>query len=194
MQTPIMIIAAFLLAFTAGCKGKKDVADAATSNSATQAKEQVVTSPAVVEEVQQPMEEPTYASKLGEDSVFFSLERTPCFGTCPTFKITIFQDGSAIYDGRRFAPREGIYTGSVDAATMKALAEEAEARGFYAMDDVYDRPVTDLPSVIIRVHADARDKQVVGRVGPPQAFKNFTQRAEELLANIEWTKVEVEPR
>ena len=72
---------------------------------------------------------------------------------------------------------------------MNALKEEAEARGFYAMDDVYDKPVTDLPSVIIRVHADGKDKQVIGRVGPPQAFKNFTQRAEELLANIEWTKV-----
>ena len=189
MQMPTMIIAAFLLAFTAGCKGKKDVADATSNSSATQVKEQVVTTQAVAEEVTEPMEEPTYASKLGDDSVFFSLERTPCFGTCPTFKITIFQDGSAIYEGRRFAPREGHFTGRVDAATMKALKEEAEARGFYAMDDVYDMPVTDLPSVIIRVQADGRDKQVIGRVGPPQAFKNLTQRAEELLANIEWTKV-----
>ncbi len=184
-----MIIAAFLLAFTAGCKGKKEVADATSNSAATQVREQTVTPPAVVEEATEPLEEPSYASKLGDDSVFFSLERTPCFGTCPTYKITIFQDGSAVYEGRRFAPREGRYTGRVDAATMKALKEEAEARGFFAMDDVYDRPVTDLPSVIIRVHADARDKQVVGRVAPPQAFKNFTQRAEELLANIEWTKV-----
>lgn len=184
-----MIIAAFLLAFTAGCKGKKDVADTTASTSATPVKEQVVTPPAVVEEASEPMEEQENATKLGNDSIFFSLERTPCFGTCPTYKVTIYQDGTAVYEGRRFAPREGRYSGHVDAATMKALAEEAEARGFYAMDDVYDKPVTDLPSVIIRVHTDGKDKQVVGRVGPPQAFKNFTQKAEELLANIEWTKV-----
>ncbi len=183
-----MIIAAFLLAFTAGCKGKKEVADATTNTSATPVKEQVVTPP-TVEVNQDPIEEETFADKLGGDSVFFSLERTPCFGTCPTFKITIFQDGSAMYEGRRFAPREGRYTGRVDAATMKALKEEAEARGFYAMDDVYDKPVTDLPSVIIRMNADGKDKQVIGRVGPPQAFKNFTQRAEEILDKIEWTKV-----
>lgn len=189
MQMPTLLIAAFLLACSTGCKGKQDVA--ATSGSAAPSAVQETTGAGHVEaDPPTTSEEPQHAVKLGPDSVFFSLERTPCFGTCPTYKVTIMQDGAAVYEGRRFAPREGRYTGQVDAATMQALKEEAEARGFYGMDDVYDRPVTDLPSVIIRVNADGRDKQVVGRVGPPQAFKNFTQRAEELLAPITWTKVD----
>lgn len=183
---PTLLLAALLLAGSVGCKAKQDTAAATAATTAAQAQETVAAEPApAVPEA--PAELPGNP-KLGGDSVFFSLERTPCFGTCPTFKITIMQDGSAVYEGRRFAPREGRYTGQVDDATMQALLEEAKARGFFAMDDVYDRPVTDLPSVIIRVNAEGRDKQVIGRVGPPQAFKNFTQRAEELLAPIAWTK------
>ncbi|MBZ0205538.1 MAG: DUF6438 domain-containing protein [Flavobacteriales bacterium] len=189
MQIPTIILTAFLLAFTTSCKNKQEVAATPVKNPTTQVAETGDPAPAVSENApDQPME-PVTPTKLGDDSVFFSIERTACFGTCPTYKLTIMQDGSATYVGRRFAEREGRYTGHVDAATMNALKEEAEARGFYAMDDVYDRAVTDLPSVIIRVHADHGDKQVVGRVGTPQAFKNFTVRAEELLSKVEWTKV-----
>src|SRR5690606_1133660 len=188
-QIPTLLIAAFLLACSVGCKGKQDVA--ATAESTPTPEVQETTGTAHVEsDPPVSAEEPQHPVKWGPDSVFFSIERTPCFGTCPTSTLTLMRDGAAIYEGRRCAPREGRYSGQVDAATMQALKEEAEARGFYGMDDVYDRPVTDLPSVIIRVNADGRDKQVVGRVGPPQAFKNFTQRAEELLAPIAWTKVD----
>jgi len=189
MQISIVILTAFLLTFTTSCKSRHELAATPAHAPSAQAEEAADPAPAVSENAPDQSEEPASTTKLGDDSVFFSIERTPCFGTCPTYKLTIMQDGSAIYEGRRFAEREGRYTGHVDAATMKALKEEAEARGFYAMDDVYDRAVTDLPSVIIRVHADGRDKQVVGRVGMPQAFKNFTVRAEELLSKVEWTKV-----
>ena len=94
-----------------------------------------------------------------------------------------------MYVGRRFAPREGRYTGHVDAALRAAVLEAVEKSGFYGMEDKYDRPVTDLPSTIIR----ARNKQVIGRVGAPQAFKDLALEVEELLAPVEWTKVGDEP-
>ena len=77
----------------------------------------------------------------------------------------------------------------MNAATMNALKAAADSLGFYKLEDKYDQPVTDLPSVIIRVHADQRDKQVIGRVGSPEEFKALTKRAEALLADVEWTKV-----
>jgi hypothetical protein len=128
------------------------------------------------------------SAMIGADSVYFSLEHTPCFGTCPAYKIVIDQDGSAVYLGRRFAAREGRYVGKVDAATMKQLYDKAVAVDFFTMEDKYDRPVTDLPSTIIRVHANGKDKQVIGRVGPPQGFKDLAQEADRLLAHVEWTK------
>ena len=61
---------------------------------------------------------------IGGDTAFFVLERTACFGTCPTYRLTINGDGKAYYEGRRFVPREGRYAGQVDAAKMKALGAQ----------------------------------------------------------------------
>lgn len=183
MQMHTLILSTVLVAFGASCKNKKELPDAAVKP---------------VPEVPAPVVEETGAAPVEQtelprnDSLFFSLERTPCFGSCPAYKITILKDGSATYFGRRFAAREGQFTGKVDAATMAQLVDAVNNAGFYAMEAKYDQPVTDLPSVIIRVHADERDKQVIGRVGSPLAFKQLTQTAEKLLANVEWTKVEEE--
>ncbi len=123
------------------------------------------------------------------DSVFFSLQRTPCFGKCPAYTVRINADGSAHYTGRSHAPREGEFQGRVDKATMQALYDRASAIGFFAFQDKYDGPVTDLPSTIIRVNANGADKKVVGRVDTPRAFKPFAAYADSLLAQVHWEKV-----
>lgn len=187
MQMHTLLLAASLLAFTAGCKDKQALPDTSAKPAATEpAQVNATATPPTTEGVQ----EPASTAKAGDDSIFFSIERTPCFGSCPTYKLTILQDGSATYVGRRFAAREGSYRGHVDAGTMGKLKAAAETNGFYGMQDKYDEPVTDLPSVIIRVHADSRDKQVIGRVGAPQSFKLLTKEVEALLGGVEWTKVE----
>ncbi|HMN06335.1 MAG TPA: DUF6438 domain-containing protein [Flavobacteriales bacterium] len=180
MQKQSLYIAALVLAFGAACKSRKDLppgADAPVGQAVQPA------SPATETSV------PHGEQKAATDSVYFYMERTPCYGTCPSYRLTIRRDGSALYEGGRFAPREGRYAAHVDAAMMEALAQAVEKSGFYAMDDVYDMPITDLPSTIIRMHADARDKKVVGRVGAPIAFRNLGIELEELLAGIEWTRV-----
>lgn len=123
------------------------------------------------------------------DSVFFSLQRTPCFGKCPAYTVTVKADGTALYTGRSNAPREGEFTGKVDRATMQALFDRATAIGFFGFEDKYDGPVTDIPSTIIRMNADGKDKKVLGRVKTPPAFKPFAAYADSLLAPVVWTKV-----
>ena len=132
------------------------------------------------------------AIRSASDSVYFSMQRTACFGTCPSYTLTILENGTAYYEGGRYAAREGSYVGKVGAETMEKLWQMAETADFFSMEDTYDSKVTDLPSTIIRVHAKGRDKRVLARQGTPMAFKNFAEGAEELLAPVEWTLVEDE--
>lgn len=126
------------------------------------------------------------------DALFFSLERTPCFGKCPAYLITVDREGAAVYTGRTFADRPGTWKARVDQATMAALLERASAIGFFAMEDRYDGPVTDLPSTIIRVNGDGRDKQVLARYKTPPAFKTFAAYADSLLDRVAWERVHAE--
>jgi hypothetical protein len=69
------------------------------------------------------------------------------------------------------------------------ILKEAERIGFFELDDVYDSQVTDLPSTIIRIQADGRNKEVLGRVGVPPKFKAFAEYLDELLLPVPWTPV-----
>lgn len=124
------------------------------------------------------------------DKLFFSLQRTPCFGKCPAYTVEIDADGSARYTGRSNAPREGEFTGQVEKAAMQALYDRASSIGFFGFQDKYDGQVTDLPSTIIRVNANGQDKKVVGRVKTPLAFRPFAEFADSLMGRVSWTKVE----
>lgn len=164
------------------CKGKERSTNVPEDNANVQETR-------TVEQVGTPVME---LPQVPADSVFFQLDRTPCFGSCPVFKVVVKGNGDAVYTGRRFAPREGIFTGKLTAAQMAELRKMADEAGFFGMEDRYDGQVTDLPSTIIRMSSGGRTKKVVGRVGPPVAFKEFAKFAEGLFEQVQWTLLEKE--
>lgn len=190
---------ALVLALSMGCKGKQETAaSSATSNGPASSVAATAAPPAAVAAGaghavgEAPADMGTTKVQLAEgpaDSLFFALERTPCFGRCPTYKVRIANDGHATYKGIRSVAREGDFTGMVDRATMDALYARALSIGFFDLKDRYDSDVTDLPSTIIRMRANGKDKQVVGRVGTPQAFKAFATYADSLFEQVRWTEV-----
>ena len=123
------------------------------------------------------------------DALFFSLERTPCFGKCRAYTITINGDGHAQYIGRSNVEMQGNWKAEVDHVTMEKLLDRAKASGFFDMQNTYDGQVTDLPSTIIRINADGLDKKVVARYKIPPAFNPFAAFCDSLLAPVKWTPV-----
>ena len=129
-------------------------------------------------------------ASVEDTALFMRLQRTPCFGTCPVYVITVRQDGGAVYQGGAHAAREGRFTGRLELAQRTALLRRAQELGFFTLEDRYDGEVTDLPSTIITVVAGGRRKQVLGRVGFPPAFKHFRSYADSLFEQVEWTPEE----
>src|SRR5262245_5877604 len=69
-----------------------------------------------------------------------SLERTPCFGACPIYKLTIKADGSVKYVGKRFVERAGTYTAHVGEGRIQLLLPIFDKAGFWKMKDKYTLP------------------------------------------------------
>jgi hypothetical protein len=82
-----------------------------------------------------------------------------------------------------------MHNGRVSRDTLELLMLEAERVGFFDLNDRYDSEVTDLPSAILRVVGNGKDKRVVGRVGTPPAFTQFFEKAESLLYPLPWKPV-----
>lgn len=174
MRTTYPLLAFLSIALLASaCKKNQKATDAAAS------------APTATEEVK--------SGQLGgptpSDSLVFVLQRTPCFGHCPAYRIEVFRSGYATYDGVVHVEKVGPYEGRVDPALLRDLIHRADSIGFDKMPDAYDADVTDLPSAVVRIVANGHDKQVKARVGTPQRLRAYIEHAEGLLLPLAWKPV-----
>lgn len=144
--------------------------------------------------------EPTVGTKapLGgstpSDSLFFSMERTPCLGFCPAYRVVLYRSGLAIWEGLGNVDRLGMHKARASEALMRELLDEAERIGFFGLEKKYDGPVTDLPSTILRLVSGERDHTVTARHRVPPALKAFAQKADSLLLPLPWVAQEDQDR
>ncbi|MBP6312797.1 MAG: hypothetical protein KA408_11045 [Flavobacteriales bacterium] len=196
MKTLTYIAAVALLAFPAACKDKEKVVETVVVADTTTVEDTPAMPVAeeLVAGMESSMDHPIPDShKMGggekEDSLVFSIGRTPCFGTCKAYWINVYRSGYATFNGNSNVEKIGPHEGWVGQDTIVMLINEAYRIGFFELEDIYDGPVTDLPSMTIQVVANDKDKKVTGRVGTPTKLKNFGKLADELLFPIAWIPI-----
>lgn len=125
-----------------------------------------------------------------------SLERGPCFGTCPVYKVTVDRSGAVRFEGRRFVADTGVSTGTASSASVDSLFAELEASGYFSFADSYrmgqpgcERYATDLPTVITEVRLGDRTKRIEhdrGCADAPAALSVLESRIDEVAGVGRW--------
>jgi hypothetical protein len=125
-----------------------------------------------------------------------SLERRPCFGTCPVYTVTLERSGAVIFEGRRFVADTGTHTAAIPAARADSLFRALDAAGWFTFADRYtmgepgcEHFATDLPSVITEVRMDGRVKRVEHDHGcrdAPAALDQLERKIDEVTAVGNW--------
>jgi uncharacterized protein DUF6438 len=139
------------------------------------------------------------AGQVSADSaVRITLERGPCFGTCPVYAVTLDGSGAVLFEGRRFVADTGISTGSVPPARVDSLVVELIARGYFDFADRYragepgcEQYATDLPTVITEVQAGGRRNRIEhdhGCMEAPEALTALEGRIDEVAGVARWIR------
>ena len=94
-----------------------------------------------------------------------TLERTPCFGECPSYKLTISADGTVVYEGRQDVKQSGTIKSRISRAQIKQLVAEFERVNYFSLRDSYSGEVcpetwTDHPSAVTSLRLNGRSKTV----------------------------------
>ena len=72
-----------------------------------------------------------------------SLERGPCFGTCPVYTVTLDRSGSVRFTGTPPSCADsGDADGTIPRAAGGRLFGELEAAGYFDFADAYERTAT----------------------------------------------------
>jgi Domain of unknown function (DUF6438) len=104
-----------------------------------------------------------------DSKIRITLERTPCFGTCPGYTVTVATDG-IVFNSRRFVAVTGTRTDTADTSDVRRLAEKFAAADFYSMDDEYIAGVTDNPTYIVSIEIDGQRKKVLDYAGSSEGM------------------------
>lgn len=76
-----------------------------------------------------------------------SIDRGPCYGTCPVYTLTVYRDGKVEYVGKDFVKKKGKASGTVTADQIAKLDKLFTDGKYLAYKDSYESyDATDAPS------------------------------------------------
>jgi len=89
-----------------------------------------------------------------------SLERTGCYGTCPSYTVTIHADGLVTFDGVAFVDTKGHAEARIPPEDVRRLFDTMLESCFSELSEEYFYPVTDHAWANTTLTADGRTKRV----------------------------------
>ena len=131
---------------------------------------------------------------------FVSLERTVCFGTCPSYKVTIARNGTVTFEGRDFVKTKGTATAQIGPDKFQQLVDEFEKIKYFSLRDQYSQSsdgctsvVTDNPNANTSLRLNGRVKSVshyFGCRGPEilQGLASLERKIDEVAGTEKWIK------
>lgn len=125
-----------------------------------------------------------------KESVLLSLERTPCFGTCPTYKYTIFTTGKVIYHGEANVKHIGSFSTKLSQEQIEEIKTQIKISNIFSMQDKYDAKITDIPSTLLVINLDGKKKKIYDRHGAPDALRDFEKFIDKLVLKSKMTQLE----
>lgn len=136
-------------------------------------------------------ENETQFSKLPEeDSLFASIHKGFCFGTCPVYTINIYKSGFVSYKGTQNVDLKGDYFTVISYAKMLEFVETAKRIEYLNLNDVYDNEgITDLPSTTTSIVLNGKRKTVLRRFDFPKSILVYEKVFSDMLSNENWESV-----
>lgn len=85
-----------------------------------------------------------------EKNSLLRIRKTPCFGECPTYSVSIDKDGNVVYNGIDYVLVKGTQSFTLTDNQLQELSEKLNKKDFASFKEVYDNPkVLDLGSTYI---------------------------------------------
>jgi hypothetical protein len=113
-------------------------------------------------------------------SVVITLERTPCFGSCPAYRVTVRGDGGVTYEGENFVEVTGTKTYQIPEADVRELVAAFVSLNYFSLEDEYVSRATDLPSTTTSITIGGTVKTVYRYGDGPGTLIQLENKIDEL--------------
>ena len=119
------------------------------------------------------------------------LERTPCYGTCPVYKIQLEGNGIAFLENTRFVEPLGTFKGNVAKGDLNSLFHSFASTDWEQYEDSYDANVSDLPTVKLTWYHSGYQKEISIRAKHPIELDVLINKVDQVKDKIAWKAPEL---
>jgi hypothetical protein len=134
----------------------------------------------------------TATAPAADASTRITLTRSPCFGFCPDYDVSIMGDGQVAYTGRRFVGATGERHGVIPVSEVGALLAKFDAAHFDALQNSYRANVSDLPTYRVTLERDGHTKTVEDYgglgAGMPHAVQDLEDEIDRVANTASWVR------
>lgn len=133
-----------------------------------------------------------FPEKVDRSTLEFQLERTLCYGSCPSYTVSIAGDGTVRFEGRAAVVIPGHHSAHISSETVTELIHQFRAANFLSALSSYHGNWTDNPTQTLSLHINGQVKTVVDYVGLdvglPLAIRNLETVVDSAAGTGRWIK------
>lgn len=126
------------------------------------------------------------------DGVRIVLERTGCFGTCPSYRVELRGTGEVLFKGEGFVTFPGDHQTRISPQVIECLLQDFRLADFWSLDPEYVANVTDLPTQKISLTVGGKTKVLTDyfgqSVGMPAAVTALEEAIDQAAGTDTWIK------
>jgi hypothetical protein len=129
--------------------------------------------------------------KLTGATPVITMERTQCKGECPEYKLSFFEDGSVVYEGKANASKSGVWRATVRKETIDDLVLQFQRIGFFTLQPSYGGGLSQNPVAITSFKWNDRTKTVSHDEGSPfspEALTALEDRVDAAVQSVNWVR------
>lgn len=164
--TNYLIVLLVLLGFSS-CKNKKKIVESKENKTPEVVVNETVEE--VLEEEQEFVPEP----REYNENIIIGIEKTPCFGTCPVFKLYVFNDYTIEFHGIANISPLGLYTGKANEELVNQVFSLANKINYFGLNNIYSKPITDVPTVYSTLLLQGKRKSIINHFMGPDELTEF---------------------
>ncbi len=123
-------------------------------------------------------------------TLVMTIKRTPCYGSCPWYEASFYDDGTILYDGKKHVKHIGKFKLNANPKTIRTLTNKAQKIGFFKMEKTYptntNHKIQDLPTTELMVKIGRTGKTIKMQNEIPPVLMEYINEIEGTLKRLDY--------
>jgi len=112
--------------------------------------------------------------------------KSPCYGFCPHFDMTIYEGGWTIFEGKQHTAKQGIAILKLEKQQLDQMMQQCQEADIWSAEASYGMRIQDLPTTTVHLFEGKKDKTVQWRMRHPERLKQLDGQLMAFITGQGW--------